>query len=358
MPNLKVTVLFYETRDGEVTERDEVVDQVSQALIQGKHKVSLLGINKDLHELLVRLEELKPDIVFNLCETFAGQDIFEMHITAVLNMLGQRFTGTGPVGMALRQDKALTKKLLRFYGVNCSSYAIFDKTNLEFAGHMRFPLFVKPLRGDASLCVDEFSLVTDYNKLIERVNLIQEELRDAALVEEYIEGREFYASVLGNSPAEVLPLVEMDFSRLAPGHPQIYGWQAKFDASSIQYDGTNAILEKDLTGETRSRIIKAAREASHAVQINDYARVDIRLAPDGTPFIIEVNANPYLERTSEFAQAAHEAGLDYPALINKILEVSWKRWELGALRKKPGRLTRTAIRKRDGKVVPSCLRFP
>jgi D-alanine-D-alanine ligase len=146
----KVSVLFYESRDGETTSHDEVVEQVVQALTAGGHQVSFLGINSDISELIKKLEDQKPDIVFNLCETFAGKDASEMHITAILELLGVRFTGTGPPGMVLRQDKALTKKLLKFYDVNCSSYAVFDKKHLEFAGRMRFPLFIKPLHGDAS----------------------------------------------------------------------------------------------------------------------------------------------------------------------------------------------------------------
>jgi D-alanine-D-alanine ligase len=150
----------------------------------------------------------------------------------------------------------------------------------------------------------------------------------------------------------------MDFSELPKGLPRIYGWQAKFDASTKQYDGTTAIVEKGLSPETRSRIAKAGREAAHALQVNDYARVDIRLSPDGTPFVIEVNANPYLENTSEFAQAALAAGINYTTLINRILETAWRRWEKIAPREKAGRPTRAAIRKRAGKIVPSCLREP
>ena len=354
MEGLKISVLFYEIRSDGMSEHDYVVEQVSAALTEGKHKVSLLSISDDLRELITKLDEQKPDIVFNLCETFASKDVYEMNITAVLEMLGQRFTGTGPVGMALRQDKAVTKKLLKFYDVQCPNYAIFDKNHLEFAGRMRFPLFIKPLKGDASLCIDDFSLVTEYSKLMERVGQIQEELSSPALVEEYIDGREFYVCILGNDQPEVLPLVEMDFSKLAKGYPRIYGWQAKFDASSAQYDGTDAVVAKDLSPEIQSRITKAGKEAANAVQVNDYARVDIRLSPDGIPYVVEVNANPYLEQTSEFATAALAAGISYPTLINQIVETAWKRWNEHSRPKMTPRQIRAAIRKRTSKNVPAC----
>jgi D-alanine-D-alanine ligase len=323
METLRISILFYEERSNAV-DHDEVVDEVAEALRASGHQVALLGIHDELREMVEKLEEQKPDLVFNLCETFGGQDINEAHITAVLALLNQRFTGTGPVGMILRQDKAVTKKLLRFHDVPCPKFAIFDKTNLEFAGKMHFPLFVKPMRGDASVGIHDSSLVRDYGSLVQRVDQIHKELQDAALVEEYIEGREFYVGVLGNDPPEALPVIEMDFSKLPPGLPHIYGWEAKFDHSSLQFEGVNAIVATDLVPETRSRIIKAALEAVYALQVRDYARVDIRLAPEGVPYVVEVNANPYLERTSAFAIAALQAGMGYNTLINRIVEVAWQ----------------------------------
>ncbi len=357
MDRLKVSVLYYEIR-GEKPEHDYVVEQITEALNEGKHKVSLLSIYDSLPELIGKLQEQKPDIVFNLCETFAGKDALDTNIAAVLEALGYPFTGTGSLGLALRQDKAITKKLLRFYDVPCSNYAIFDSKDLEFTGRMRFPLFVKPLRGDASLCIDDYSLVTEYSKLMERAGQIQNELMVPALVEEYIEGREFYVSVLGNNPPQVLPLIEMDFSELPDGLPRIYGWQAKFDAASVHYDKTTAVVEKDLSPEVRNRVAAAGREAVHAVEAQDYARVDIRLSPEGIPYVMEVNANPYLEKTSEFAQAAQEAGISYSNLINRILEIAWERHLDTTPKKMTARETRAAIRRRAKSSVPSCVGVP
>ena len=216
MDKLKISILFWEERSRRRIKHDEVVDEVAAALSEGGHKVSLIGINDDLRELLEKLDDKRPDLVFNLCERFADNDEYEMHVTAVLAMLGQPFTGTGPAGMALRQDKAVTKKLLKFHEVRYPNYATFDKDNLEFAGKMHFPLFVKPLHGDTSLGIDDSSLVTEYAKLVERISFIQTQLKVPALVEEYIEGREFYVGILGNEAAEILPVMELDFSKL-PG---------------------------------------------------------------------------------------------------------------------------------------------
>jgi len=200
MDKLKISVLFAEERGEEGTGHDEVVDEVAGALTESGHAVSLIGIGDDLRELLDNLDDKQPDLVFNLCESFAGNDGYEMNVVAVLAMLGQPFTGTGPAGMALRQDKAVTKKLLKFHGVHHPNFATFNKNNIEFAGKMRFPLFVKPLEGDTSLGIGDSSLVTEYPKLIERISFIQTQLNVPALVEEYIEGREFYVGIWAMSP--------------------------------------------------------------------------------------------------------------------------------------------------------------
>ncbi|MBP1767690.1 MAG: hypothetical protein H6P98_1805 [Candidatus Aminicenantes bacterium] len=355
MDKLKISVLFWEDRSKEGTEHDEVVDEVAAALSESGHKVSLIGISDDLRELLDKLDDKQPNLVFNLCESFADNDVYEMHVVAVLAMLGQPFTGTGPAGMALRQDKAVTKKLLKFHGVSFPNYATFDKDNLEFAGKMRFPLFVKPLHGDTSLGIDDSSLVTEYSKLIERIGFIQKQLNVPALVEEYIEGREFYVGILGNDPAEILPLMELDFAKLPAGYPRIYGNDAKSDEDSLQYGAVNAIVATELAPEVRARLIMAGREAAYALKVQDYARVDIRLSADGIPIVVEVNANPYLEQTSAFPLAALQAGMGYSMLINRIVEIARKRWEptpfLKELQK--DRAGRAKIRRKAAKLALS-----
>ena len=249
-----------------------MVDEVAGALSEGGNKVSLLGINDDLRELLDKLDDKRPDLVFNLCERFADNDAYEMHVTAVLAILGQPFTGTGPAGMGLRQDKAITKKLLKFHDVSYPNYATFDKDNIEFAGKMRFPLFVKPLSGDTSLGIDDSSLITEYAKLTERITFIQTQLKVPALAEEYIEGREFYVGIFGNDPPDILPVMELDFTKLPPGYPRIYGHEAKSDTTSLQFGSVNAIVATELAPEVRARITMAGREAAYALKVQDYAQ--------------------------------------------------------------------------------------
>jgi D-alanine-D-alanine ligase len=255
----------------------------------------------------------------------------------------------------LRQDKAVTKKLLKVHGVRYPNYATFDKDSLEFAGKMRFPLFVKPLYGDTSLGIDDSSLITEYSKLIERIGFIQTQLKVPALVEEYIEGREFYIGILGNDPAEILPVMELDFAKLPGEYPKIYGHEAKSDPDSGQFGFVNAIVATELAPEVRARLIMAGREAAYSLKVQDYARVDIRLSADGIPLVVEVNANPYLERTSAFPLAALQAGIGHATLVNRIVEIARRRWEptpfLKELQK--NRAERAKIRKQATKLAQS-----
>lgn len=345
MDKLKISVLFNEDRVNHQTTHDEVVDQVANALTEEGHKVSLLGIHSDLRELLDKLDEQKPELVFNLCETFDDNYYGEMYVAAVLDMLNIRFTGTAPSGLALRQDKAVTKKLLSFYDVSCPQYATFAKDKLEFAGKMRFPLFVKPLKKDASAGIDEKSLVSDYSSLMKKIEYIHKELQDTALVEEYIEGREFYISVLGNDPVEALPLIELDFSKLPDNYKHIYSEKAKFDEKSEVYKLINFGIATDITPEIRNKITMIGVKAANALQVLDYARVDIRLAQDGVPYVVEVNANPYLEQTAELPVAALQAGMGYGTLVNKIVEISWKRWEQETNKRKLQKIKKELLKK-------------
>ena len=356
MHKLKISVLFWEGRTPAKTTHDEVVDEVVAALKESGHDISILGISDDLRELLDKLDEQRPDLVFNLCERFADEDLFEINVAAVLEMLGQPFTGAGSHGMTIRQDKVLTKKLLKFHDIPYPNYAIFAKTNIEFVGNMHFPLFVKPLRGDTSLGIEGSSLVTEYSKLVERIGFIHNQIKEQALVEEYIEGREFYVGILGNDPAEVLPVMELDFSTLPPGAPKIFSRTNKTDESSPEYRFVNVVVATDLTPETRARITAAGKEAAYALKVRDYARVDIRLSPTGTPFVVEVNANPYLERTSTFALAALQSGLGFTGLVSSIVETAWKRYEptpyLEKLQK--DRDERAKARRQLSKLIEKC----
>jgi D-alanine-D-alanine ligase len=187
---MKITILTYVEREGS-RDHDEVVGQVARALRQGKHTPSVLGVHNDLGRMISRLKRRQPDLVFNLVEMFNKQLKGDVEVAAVLDLLDISYTGGGPAELSLRVDKGLAKKVLAFDKILYPDFAVFSRTDLETGGNLRFPLFVKPLKADASIGIGADSLVRDAPALMERVAAIHKKFDDAALAEEYIEGREF-----------------------------------------------------------------------------------------------------------------------------------------------------------------------
>jgi len=321
---MDITILTYLEREGD-TSYDPVVDQIAQALRAGGHTTNVLGGHADLVKLVAGLTRKKPDLVFNVMEMFGDSMYAEIGIQGLLDLVCVPYTGVGPGESYLQQDKALAKKLLAFHNVRYPEYAVFTSdAMLETFGNLRLPLFVKPLRADASIGIDGKSIVRNSTELMKRVLYIQEELHDAALAEEYIEGREFYIGVLGNQEPVAFPPIEMDFSRLDPDKPHIVDHNAKWEKGTAEYEGTTAVLA-ELPDEMTAKLQKSALEAYRALRVRDYGRIDMRVADTGEIYVIEVNASCYLERTSEFATAAAAAGIEYDTLINRIAELAIER---------------------------------
>jgi D-alanine-D-alanine ligase len=322
---VKITVLTY-LDDGENSkEYDPVVRQVARTLRKLGHRVSVLGVHGDVKRLIAGLSRRKPDLVFNLMEMFGDNVFGDIPVTGLLDLLGVDYTGSGPGELYLSQDKGLTKRLLAFEEILYPRFAVFSReTGFETGGNLRMPLFVKPLRSDASLGIGGKSLVQDWTGLMDRVSAIRKELDDAALAEEFIDGREFYVGVVGNSQPKALPPVEIDFTGFPEGVPKVMDSKAKWDERSKEYKGTRSVLAQ-LPDELRARLQKVAVDAYRALRVRDYGRVDLRLTDTGDIYVLEVNASCYLEKNSEFAMAAGAAGLDYPRLIERIVDLALAR---------------------------------
>lgn len=346
---MRITVLTYVEGKERSTEYDVVVNQVARALRRQGHQVAILGVHADVKRVLAGLQRRRPDLVFNLVEMFAENMFGDIAMEGLLDLLGLQYTGCGPGESYLTQDKALSKKLLAFHGILYPRFAVFARdADFETGGNLRMPLFVKPLRTDASIGIRKNSLVTDMKSLMRRVATIHEELNDSALAEEYIEGREFYVGVLGNYDPIALPPIELDFSGLPEGAPHVLDSKAKWDENSAEYKGTKAVLA-DLPDELRAKLQKVSVDAYRALRVRDYGRVDLRLTDTGDIYVLEVNASCYLARDSEFAMAAAAAGIPYPALIQRIVDLATDRYRRGAgLRSRPESPKKTAENGRKG----------
>jgi D-alanine-D-alanine ligase len=342
---MKITILAYQEPTDD--KPDVVVDHVFEALKAGGHQPTVVTIQSNVIDLVNGLSKSKPDLVFNLVESF-GDDIIGglMGVTGVLDLLELPYTGGGPGELYLQEDKALSKKLLAYEQVLYPDFASFaPNAEFETGGRLRMPLFVKPLRMDASQGIDDRSLVRNTQELMERVLNIQKKFGDTALAEEYIEGRELYVGVLGNQELTAFPPIEMDFSGMPEGSPHIMDSKAKFDESSPQFKGTKAVLA-ELEPELKAKLQKVAIDAYRALRVREYGRIDMRLTDSGEIYVIEVNASCYLEKDSEFATSAKAAGIEYVDLVNRIAEMAVERRKVGKLKpkskKKPG--TKTSAR--------------
>ncbi len=324
---MKITILTYLDSEESQT-HDVVVDQVAEALRALKHTPSILGVHGDVRKLVNGLSRRKPDLVFNLMEMF-GQNIRgDVAVAGLLDLLGLSYTGGGPGELSLRQDKGLAKRALAFEKILYPDFAVFSKDDLETGGNLHMPLFVKPLRADASIGIGTDAIVHDALSLMKRVTAIHKKFNDTALAEEYIEGREFYVGVLGNREPVAFPAMEMDFSGLPAGAPRVLDSKAKWKKDSAEFKGTRSIVA-DIPDELRARLQKVSVEAYRALRVRDYGRVDLRYTDTGEIYVIEVNASCYLEKSGEFAVAAERAGIDYVALIGRIVELAGERAKAG-----------------------------
>src|ERR1700745_824026 len=223
-----------------------------------------------------------------------------MNVTAFLDILDIPYTGAGPHANVLAQDKAIAKKMFAFYGIQSPYFATAYRGTIDHAHDISFPLLLKPTSEDGSIGIDAAAVVTSVKELMERISYIQTEFNSPALIEEYIEGREIYASILGSyENPRALPLVELDLSRLPKGIPKIASQDVKFERDTEAYKLTKSAIAEDLDEETVSKLTEIAIKAYRAVKLRDYGRIDMRVSSTGAIYVIEANPNPWLSRAQE-----------------------------------------------------------
>jgi D-alanine-D-alanine ligase len=309
---------------------DPVLDQLSAALRSVGHTPSLLALGSDVEPVIAGLRSASPDLVFNLAESFAGKSALESNVAALLNLLDLRYTGSSPAGLLLAGDKSLTKKILRLHDIRTPEFTTLYRGALDWAGDLAFPLIVKPPQEDASIGITSSSLVQDLKELFGKIDELQSAFHGPVLVEEFVDGREFYVGVLGNVSPEALPVIELDFSALPVGSPRIASWDAKWGTdgrgAGAEFAGTKSVFPEGVADDLVERMQATAVECFQALRLRDYARIDLRVTSAGEVYVIEVNPNCYLERESEFARAAERGGQTYEALISRIVDLAAARY--------------------------------
>lgn len=310
-------------------EEPEQEYQVGHALIERGHIVHFLPIVDDPSYFLEELREQKPDVVFNCTEAFQTLDRLDFVVPALLEAEGLCYTGAPPAALMTTRNKGLSKKILAHHGVHVPQFLIYRLgEKVPSKPDIDFPVIVKPLKLDASSGISQASLVRNPADMAARVEFIHSRFSEAAIVEQFIEGRELYAGLVGNGKSvKVLPPTELVFAKGERLEDSIATKAAKWDEDYRKRKGISNIVAGPLPEDAVEQLEYAAKTAFRAFWLRDYARLDVRLDADDRVWVLEVNANPYLSKDHEMSIAAEHSGVPWEEFIESLAKGARRRFK-------------------------------
>ena len=295
---------------------------VTVTLREMGHEVRPLGLLTDLTPLREAIVDWKPDITFVLLEEFHGLVTYDHAVASYLELMRQDYTGCNARGLLLSRDKGLAKSILSFHRIPSPTFTIVPRgKRIRRTRRLSFPLFVKSASEDASVGISQSSIVHDDESLAERVEYIHDKVETDAMVEQFIEGRELYVGVIGNERVQTLPIWEMTFRNVPEGVPRIATSKIKWDPEHQKELGVTTHAAINLPPGAEAKIHRICKRVYRALHMSGFARMDLRLAEGGSVFVLEANANPNLAYGEDFAESAEAAGIDYEALLQRILNL-------------------------------------
>ncbi len=301
-------------------------DVVSTLTAMG-HEVRPLPVHDDLGDIRRASEEWKPHISFNLLEGFDDVTIFDQNVVSHLELLKLSYTGCNPRGLLLARDKSLSKKLLAYHRIHVPEFEVFRIGRpIRRPKRLTFPLMVKSLTQEASIGISQASVVDSDEKLRERVAFIHDSIGTAAIVEQYIEGRELYVGIIGNQALQALPVWELFFNNMPEGAKRIATDRVKWSVKYQKKYGIDSGPAVDLSDAKTSEIQHLCKRAYRALELSGYARIDLRLDEAGNVWVLEANPNPQIARGEDFAASAEKQGVSYEALLQRIINLGL-RWQ-------------------------------
>jgi D-alanine-D-alanine ligase len=314
----------------ELKDKDEYETEadVIRALKRLGHETRTLALYDSLAPLMQIVDDWKPDLVFNLMVAFHLDRAHEPHVAGALELLRVPYTGANPTALTLCKDKALAKKILDFHRIKTPRFTVSMRARpLRRLGNVKYPVIVKPLSSEGSEGIALGALCDDEKSALDRAAFLHESQETDAVVEEFVDGRELYAGVLGKERLQVLPLVEL-FVANAPlgaedapeGAPRIFTFKAKWDRAYRKKWGIKSGPASELPEGTLKKVGEITRRVCRVLRIRSHGRLDLRLTPQGDVYIIEANPNPSLAASDELAIAAKLAGIDYDTLIARIVQ--------------------------------------
>lgn len=304
----------------------EEMDDIKDALATLGYKCTVFNVDSKVERLIDFLREEKPDLIFNLVECIENEAILEMNVAGLYELFKIPYTGAGPLALGTALNKPRVKEILSANGIRTPGHQVFKVAEkIVLKDGMDFPLIVKPSREDASVGISDKSVVYSLPELRKLVRYIWAEFDQPALVEQYIEGREFNVAILGNKRPIVLPISEIDFSGLTPGMHKIVSYAAKWMNGTVEYEGTKGVCPAQLPAAIETELRETALKCYQLIGCRDYARVDFRLTTDGVPYVLEVNPNPDISDDAGFARSARVYGLSFHQIVGKIVEIALER---------------------------------
>ncbi len=295
---------------------------VTQTLKEMGHRVEKVGVIDDLGAIRNAISQVDPDITFNLLEEFHQVSVYDYHVASYLELIKQPYTGCNPRGLLLARDKALSKQIMLYHRIATPRFLVIPRgKKFHIPKRLDYPLLVKSTTEDASFGLSRSSVVHDESSLREQVTHCHGKIGTDALVEEYIEGREFYVGVLGNDRLRVLPVWELSFKKLPQGVPNIATAQVKWDYKYQEKVGVETGRPSDLSSTTDSAIQRICKRVFRALCLSGYARIDLRMKENGEIFVLEANPNPNLSFGEDFAESAAAIGMKYEQVLNQIVKL-------------------------------------
>lgn len=326
---LKILVAYNDTVNADAGNPDLIseaavkdeANSVLKTIREMGHISSFLPVN-DIGRNLRRINGFAPDLIFNLCEGFRGEAKYEMNIAGLWELLGISYTGNRAFTLGLAQNKFLSKMIFREAGIPTPDYQVF--TEIPKTVKLKFPLIVKPVAEDASLGINPDSVVKNLKELRRKVSELLKKYRQPVLVEEYIHGREFNVSILGNNSPDILPISEIIFSDIGKEFPHIVSYEAKWFVEHPLYRKTPAMCPAKIARSLENKIKNAALKVYQVMMGRDYGRVDIRVDGNENIFVLEYNPNPDISPDAGFIKSLKAAGMDYNDFIKILIDENMK----------------------------------
>ena len=294
---------------------------VVRALKALGHEVHVLGVGDELRPIRDAITETKPHIVFNIVSYFHDVVAYEAHVVSYLELLKQPYTGCNPRGITLAGDKALSKQILAWHRIPHPAFAVFPlrSKKARLPRRMTFPVIVKATSQHGSAGIAQASVVHNDAELAERVEFLHRTLQGDVVVEQYLAGREFTVSVLGNERLESFPVWELWFDKLPEGNESIATSRVKWDERYQKRIGLRTERARNLPAEVEQEIHRICKRTYHALHLSGYARIDLRMDEQNRVYVIEANVNNDLTPGEDFPESAKHAGFDYERLLQRIL---------------------------------------